>query len=136
MSYCRFSGDNFACDLYCYADVSGGYTTLVAVNRVLGEIPKEEPWPGEGASEAEIEAWSHRAAAAHRAQMDFLQSAERAPIGLPHDGAGFNDPDLESFLARVTSLRAMGYRVPDYVLDTIREEIADELNSNCKSSGE
>ena len=28
MSYCRFSTDDFACDVYAYADVSGGFTTL------------------------------------------------------------------------------------------------------------
>lgn len=30
MSYCRWSSDDFECDLYCYADVRGGYTTHVA----------------------------------------------------------------------------------------------------------
>lgn len=130
MSYCRFSSDNFACDLYCYADVSGGYTTHVAGNRVIGEIPKEEPWPGQGASKEEIEAWSHVAAAKHKAQMDFLIAAERAPLGLPCDGKCFNDPDLPSFLARVESLQAMGYRVPHHVVASIRDEIAEELNSN------
>lgn len=29
MSYCRWSSDNFKCDVYVYADVSGGWTTHV-----------------------------------------------------------------------------------------------------------
>ncbi len=30
MSYCRWSSDNTNCDLYCYEDCSGGFTTHVA----------------------------------------------------------------------------------------------------------
>jgi len=33
MSYCRWSSDNYQCDVYCYADVGGGYTTQVASRR-------------------------------------------------------------------------------------------------------
>jgi len=36
MSYCRWSSDDFRCDLYCYADIGGGYTTYVAKVRFLG----------------------------------------------------------------------------------------------------
>ena len=40
MSYCRWSSDNWKCDLYCYEDVSGGITTHVAGNRIVGDIPE------------------------------------------------------------------------------------------------
>ena len=36
------------------------------------------------------------------------------------------DPDLASFKARLLALRADGYRFPDYVLETVDGEIADE----------
>ena len=114
MSYCRWSSDNWRCDLYCYEDVSGGFTTHVAGNRVVGEIPAEPPLvlplPDD---------WAQQ----HSRVMAFLSTAERRPIGLPHDGESYNDPDLQSFLERVTSLRADGYNVPDYVFDEIRAEI-------------
>ena len=34
MSYCRFSSEDFASDVYVYEDVCGGYTTHVARARV------------------------------------------------------------------------------------------------------
>lgn len=122
MSYCRWSSDDFRCDLYCYEDVAGGWTTHVAGNRILGDIPHED-WKllATGRTEDAKEFMRQ-----HRAQSDFLKTAQRAPIGLPHDGQSFNDPTLEAFRARVVALREMGYRCPDYVLDAIDEEIADE----------
>jgi hypothetical protein len=30
LSYCRWSSDNFRCELYCYQDTCGGWTTHVA----------------------------------------------------------------------------------------------------------
>jgi hypothetical protein len=46
------------------------------------------------------------------------------PIGLPHDGETFHDPDLEAFLARLLGLARLGYRFPDYVVEAVREEIS------------
>lgn len=122
MSYCRWSSDNWRCDLYCYAHCDGGYTTHVAGNRVVGDIPPEpelrSPLPDDFMQK-------------HNAVMDFLKDAERAPIGLPHDGETFSDPDLRSFLERLVTLRAAGYNFPDYVLDDVREEIDDaEMDDN------
>lgn len=118
MSYCRWSSDNWRCDLYCYGDSQGGFTTYVAGNRVVGEIPKE---PELKLVDGEL---PENFMAEHNAVMAFLDKAERRPIGLPHDGETFNDPDLASFLERVTELRKIGYNVPDYVFDEIREEMA------------
>lgn len=116
MSFCRWSSDNWRCDLYCYEDVAGSFTTHVAGNRVVGEIPKEPSM---------TLPLSPTFMAEHRAVMDFLDTAERAPIGLPYDGETFRDPDLSSFLDRLLELRAAGYHFPDYVLDDVRAEIAE-----------
>ena len=70
MSYCRWSTDDFACDLYCY-ESAAEYVTHVK------------------------------------------------------SGATFIDGDLAGFKARLLSLRAEGYRFPDYVLETVDGEIAD-----------
>lgn len=91
MSYCRWSSDNFECDLYCYSDVNGGYTTHVAGRRRQGD--------------------------------------ELVAIGLPHDGKTFNDATLEEFKERLLSLRAAGYSFPNYVLETVDAEIAEEAES-------
>lgn len=116
MSYCRWSSDNFGCDLYCYEDVAGGWTTHVAGRRHVGEIPSVD-WT---ASPEQI-------AAAHKAQTDALAASPLEPIGLPHDGATFRDGTLEDFLATLLMLREAGYRFGDYVLDSVREEMAEEV---------
>jgi|SRR3990167_2144751 len=124
MSYCRWSSDNWQCDLYCYGDVRGGFTTHVAGNHLLGEIPKLRVL-GAGATDEDWNQWFEE----HRRQMAWLKTAHREPIGLPHDSKTFSDPDLVSFLQRLRDLRALGYRFPDYVLEVVRSEIADALTS-------
>lgn len=121
MSYCRWSSDNWRCMLYCYADASGGFTTHVAGNKAVGEVPATD-WAGFIAKRITPEEFAKQ----HDAQMKWLEKCERKPIGLPHDGESFNDPDLRSFLARLLHLREVGYVFPDYVLNEVREEIDEE----------
>ena len=127
MSYCRWSSNNWDCDLYCYADVSGGYTTHVAENRIVGEVPKEPPIT-QGMTDAE---WAEYFKA-HRAQMDWLKTAKHKHIGLPYDGQSFNDDTLAEFLDRVVWLRDTGYHVPEYVIQDIREEMAARSEAQDK----
>lgn len=115
MSYCRWSSDNWRCDVYAFADSGGGFTTHVAGNRVVGDIPLEPTLDEEINDE-----WMKR----HQAVMDFLKTAERKPIGLASDGETFHDSTLSGFLERMTDLRGEGYNIPDYVFDEIREEMS------------
>lgn len=120
MSYCRWSTDDFGCDLYCFEDVLGGWTTYVAGHRPVGSIPKVT------ASFDEPEEMARQM----RAQSQWLDTCERKPIGLPHDGKRFFDTTLENFRERLLSLRALGYRFPDAVLDQVDFEIAEEARAN------
>lgn len=120
MSYCRWSTQGFRCDLYCYEDSRGGWTTHVASKKTVPDPPEELPMPS-NKDGPEWEAWL----ANHKAIRDYLDVAERAPLGGPHDGATFNDPTLEAFRSRLLSLRQDGYRFPDSVLQEVDEEIAD-----------
>lgn len=114
MSYCRFSSDDWSCDIYCYEGCDG-FVTHVSGNRVVGDIPKCPALTRDS-----IEAYM----VAHKAQMEFLSKCKRANIGLPHDGESFDDPDADACADRLESLRAMGYNVPQYAIDTLREEYA------------
>lgn len=118
MSYCRWSTDNFECDLYCYEDVRGGWTTHVASNRHVGVCP-----PLRDRDMCDPKEFIQ----AIRAQSKFLDEAERVAIGLPHDGETFNDPTLEDFRARLVALREAGYRFPESVLANVDADIAGEL---------
>lgn len=123
MSYCRWSCDNWKCDVYCYADVAGGYTTHVAGNRIVSEIPQVPPLTRELLTdEAKMSAWMQ----AHNAQMAALETVERAPITLHYAGESLHDDTLEQFRATLSSLRELGYNVPQFVFDAIDEEIAEQ----------
>lgn len=61
----------------------------------------------------------------HNVQMEWLETAEREPIGLPHDGEDFHDPNLIAFLDRLLYLHSLGYRFPDYVIENVKQKIRD-----------
>ncbi len=85
----------------------------------MGDIPRVGELGGENFD-------AEKFVAAHKAQMDFLENAERMPIGLPCDGETFNDPTLEEFRDRLAGLKAMGYNVPGWVFETIDDEIKEQ----------
>ena len=117
MSYCRWSSDNWKCDLYCYEYCEGGWTTHVASNRIVGDVPQVL-----NLLTADRDEW----VASHKAACAFLDTAEHQEIGLPYDGETFNDPTLEAFRDRLMHLRYLGYNFPNYMLQTIDDEIAEE----------
>ncbi len=123
MSYCRWSTDDFACDVYAYEDVAGGYTVHLAGSRYVGKIPKMD-WGGFEADRIDIGVIVRQCAE----QDAFLRACERRPIDLPHAGESFHEPDFASFKARLLGLRALGYRFPDEVLARIDMEIAEVVD--------
>ena len=117
MSYCRWSSMNWMCDVYCYEDAGGGWTTHVAGSKRL-----REPMPGElDILTVSPEAWFE----AHTKTMDDLKTIELAPIGLAYDGKTFNDPTLEEFRDRLLMLREAKYNIPDHVFGDIENEITE-----------
>lgn len=124
MSYCRWSSDDFQCDLYCYADCRGGFTTWVASNRIVYD--KSLPPPVTFKKGAPTEAEWKRFVARDRVVSKMLDKAKRVPIDHPVAGAQFTDPTLKVFRSRLVALRKMGFRFPDYALERIDEEIAEE----------
>jgi len=139
MSYCRFSSNNFWCDVYVYEDVNGGWTTHVAANRhVIRPIPKI-PWhwmPRLGRYDnatrrviypnrfvaAVAWVWLRILVASDRLHFWSVGVFPRRKIGLPHDGAMFNDDTPAGCVVRLEELRAFGYKVPQYAIDALREE--------------
>lgn len=112
MAYCRWSSDNFDCDVYAYKSAIG-YETHIASNRLVGKAPMIT------STLSEVEEYVKQS----RARSEWLENAERKKIGLPYDGQSFTMYTLESFLQLLEELREMGYRFPDYVLAEVKEEI-------------
>lgn len=115
MSYCRFSSDNFKCDVYCYESAHGGFVIHVAKNRRVGATPIPELPPLLSVTPEEFRE-------AHKRQSEWLNTAVVVPIGLPDDGETYDADTAEETANMLISLRAKGYRVPQYAIDTLLEE--------------
>lgn len=115
MSYCRWSSDGFLSDVYCYADIFGGYTTHVADNRLIKDQAYPPPVDFNRDHPEEWMEWNQRL-------TSWLKSAKREPLGLAHDGESFNDPTPGEAADRLEMLRAAGYHVPQSAIDRLRAE--------------
>ncbi len=117
MSYCRWSSDDFQCDVYCY-ESSSGYVTHVAGNKPVFKTEL----PPRVSVDKNTGAWLAR----HEKISKMLEEAEAVPIGLPYDGKYFCDRDIDDFLNTLLMLKKAGYNVPDWVIEGVREEAATE----------
>jgi len=116
MSYCRWSSDNFRCDVYVYEAEYGGFVIHVAKGRHTADTPVPEipsNWH-------EIDPQDFLKA--HMAQMAWLDKAVVIPIGLPHDGESFNFDTAADCATKLEELKALGYQVPQYAIDNLKEE--------------
>jgi hypothetical protein len=91
----------------------GGFTTHVAGRRhvLKGKLPPP-------VSMDDMKAFFKR----EKKLMALLDKADYVKIGLPCDGETFNDGTAEECADRLEGLREMGYNVPQYAIDALREE--------------
>lgn len=141
MSYCRWSSMNWRCDVYVYEDVRGGWTTHVAGTRYLFRpIPDISlrmiqslgaTWSREERRMVYPSRWRELIAHAlfgfsafwhNWVHMGSLRLSPLRPIGLPHDGASFNDQTAIECAERLKALRGLGYRVPQHAIDALMAE--------------
>ena len=140
MSYCRWSSDFGECDVYVYADASGGWTTHVAGRRLKHRVPDEIR-----ALAAVDFVAGHMAEAEWRETLpcdelpcqtmqadgttkpgtfktpkssEYISLAEISPLA----GQSFNDSTPGECADRLEALRAAGFNVPQYAIDELREE--------------
>mgnify|MGYP000935111319 FL=1 len=142
MSYCRFSSDNFRCDVYVYEDCYGGWTTHVAGRRHLFPVlPSISGTPvllwlgikfGPG-HKATYPSRAHAATAAcwiwivvrwERLRDWLLDRNPLRPIGLPFDGERYNDDTPGECAARLKELSRIGYNVPKRAIKALEIEEA------------
>ena len=116
MSYCRFSSDDPRSDIYCH-EADAGYVIHVAKTRAVIDAPLPPRVPHH-----QIYAWLAR----DREVRDLLSKAPRPAIGLAHDGETFTDATAAECADRLEYLRALGYHVPQYAIDSLREEAEEE----------
>ena len=116
MSYCRWSTNDFQCDIYCYESCNGGWNIHVAANRHVlkeGDLPPRVPYSRED-KDAWIDRWMK--------VMEWVKTAEIRPIGLEFDGESYNEPTARDAADRLLALKNTGYNVPQDAIDALIEE--------------
>lgn len=115
MSYCRWSTDDYQCDLYVYESVGGFWSTNVASNRLVYKepLPPAIPFTADRLTE-----WHER----HERVGEMVDEAVRVEIDLPHAGESFADASAGACADRLQYLKGLGYRFPDAVIVDLREE--------------
>lgn len=106
MSYCRWSSENWKSDVYVYEHCDGSWTTHIAGNRVVGEVP-EEP----DILNSPLDEW--------------VEAHKHVPITLPEAGTTIKDDSPSDCAETLRRLRAIGYHVPQYAIDELEAEAAN-----------
>lgn len=117
MSVCRWSSDDFRCDLYIYSG-EAGYACHVATMRhdweppeggdrallaLAGKIPSEE--------------WMDRS----RRYYDALDAAPMVPVESPYAGCWWDGLEDEDLWPLIVFLHESGCRVPEWLLAEARD---------------
>lgn len=124
MSLCRWSTDDFNCDLYVYNSGNDQYTIHVAGNRVVGNVPKitsDYMDAGDPKDMVRCKEWISQ----YDAQINWLINCERENITLKYAGESFTLSG-EMAIAKLHELKALGYKFPNYVITDIEDELAEE----------
>ena len=123
MSYCRWSSDGYRCDVYAYEHVDGYFSVNVAGRkRVFPDDFPTDPWMDFFAQKIDSETFTKR----YREYHDLMDALPFQDLTIPSVGKCFEEPDLESFLARMKALKDEGAHIPDGVIEGIEEELAEE----------
>jgi hypothetical protein len=122
MSYCRWSSDDWQCDVYVYAHVDGGWATHVAGRRWIFtvELPPPTPLP-RGFSHDQFTAWYQR----HREVMRLHGEVDKGhwlELPEPEGGIDYMHRTAGECADNLERLRAAGFNVPQYAIDELREE--------------
>lgn len=113
MSFCRWSTDDYLCDLYCY-ESDEGFETHVANRRRVYKTPLPDKIVY---SEATSEAFlvRHMTVGEYEEGKDF----EYVPVGLEHNGESFVDSSMKEFIETLKMLKAAGYRFPFELIEEL-----------------
>lgn len=133
MSLCRWSSDDWQCELYVYG-AEHGWTVHVAGNRFdpPEDFPRTPPYPeGIESQSPEFREWVGRVIECHAAQSRFFDQrggygTMLSPIGGAYDGDTFDGLDNEQLVDTLAVLRDAGYRFPDGVLEEAAALLAEE----------
>lgn len=113
MSICRWSDDDYRCDLYIYEGSDGYYHVHVANGRYV--IAEEMP-------EITLDLPDDEILRRRQAIGEILDRSTVEKITLPFAGKSFKVKTLKELKELVYMLKAVGYHVPEFVFALIENE--------------
>lgn len=121
MSYCRWSTDDYQCDVYAYENMDGNvHISVAAMRHDLESSVLPRPAPvniTDGVEEFVLRQSEF---------MQFLETCLVRPIGLPCDGDRYIFTDKAEAADKLQELKDMGYNVPENAINALKEEAAHE----------
>lgn len=119
MSYCRWSNDDYQCDLYVFEDCGGWWQTYVAGRRRVLREGVEFPPPPTTPDE-----WVERHMAVSKIIADENEGVLWDWLDLPDlpEGDSFRDATPGECADRLEWLRSKGFNVPQFAIDELRAE--------------
>lgn len=113
MSYCRFSDDDFLCDVYVYESVHGGIMIHVAGTRYVFDRSVLPEYVS--LMDGDVEKYMQR----YEILMGLIKNSARVSIGYEHDGKEFMCGDEIEAAETLKMLRECGYNVPQSAIDAL-----------------
>lgn len=118
MSYCRWSTDDFQCDLYIYECVTDQWMIHVAGRKIVYKEPLPVPVELDTHDKESWKAWFDR-----KDQVKAIRKrSELVEIGLPYDGQTIAVDSPGECADVVEMLLALGYRAPKGIVEELRDE--------------
>lgn len=114
MSFCRWSSDDFQCDVYVY-EADYGFVIHVANNKVIFQTPLPAVVEYDPDN---FQPWFER----HAKVSEMVRDADKEPITLPHAGETFTLDTANECADKLEYLSSLGYNVPSYAISSLREE--------------
>lgn len=133
MSYCRFSSDDYQCDVYVWADVDGTWRTEVASRRHVFHddptLPPPMPSLSRDAARADHVVFATALVARHATITAILRDETKwswLDLPAPDGGTSYSHDTPGECADNLLRLRAAGFNVPQAAIDLLREEQQDQ----------
>lgn len=131
MSICRWSSDNFQCDLYVWEDYMGGYCSEVAGRRHVFKVPlpRRADLPIGEVGSPEREAWVDewlRSEREFRALLDDETTWEWVELPTPTGGTSYWHETAGECADNLERLVAEGFNVPQEAIHALRRVDCDD----------
>lgn len=111
MSYCRFSSDDYQCDVYVY-ESKDGYEVHIASSRYVFSEPLPPPETPNTPESFER----------HKRINEIVGKSKTEPITLPFAGESHTIETAIDCAYVLIELKSIGYNVPQYAIDRLLSE--------------